>query len=95
MSDLIDVMAWKFAGYEYSCGETYESIEWRDERPKPSKEDIEIATVEYKEYVTATKYKALRRSAYPSIEDQLDTLFHEGLEGWKAVIMAIKEKYPK
>jgi hypothetical protein len=34
-------------------------------------------------------------SEYPSIADQLDTLYHEGYEGWKAKIQAVKNKYPK
>lgn len=37
----------------------------------------------------------LRQAAYPSIEDQLDTLYHGGYDAWKATITAVKEKYPK
>ena len=40
-------------------------------------------------------YKDLRAQAYPSIPDQLDTIFHTGLDGWKATIQATKDKYPK
>ena len=40
-------------------------------------------------------YKEKRTAEYPSIIDQLDTLYHEGHEGWKAKIQAIKNKYPK
>lgn len=36
-----------------------------------------------------------RQTEYPSIEDQLDKIFHEGLDAWKAEIQAIKDKYPK
>jgi hypothetical protein len=36
-----------------------------------------------------------RQSEYPSIQDQLDKIFHEGLDAWKAEIQAIKDKYPK
>ena len=32
---------------------------------------------------------------YPSIEDQLDLLYHKGYDGWKKVITSIKEKHPK
>lgn len=34
-------------------------------------------------------------STYPSIADQLDAIFHVGLDGWKADIQAVKAKYPK
>jgi regulator of replication initiation timing len=40
-------------------------------------------------------WKEGRKKEYPSINDQLDTLYHEGYEGWKAKIKAIKDKYPK
>ena len=40
-------------------------------------------------------YKSKRRAEYPSIEDQLDDLYHNGIDGWKATIKTIKDKYPK
>lgn len=40
-------------------------------------------------------YKDLRAQAYPSIPDQLDTIFHGGVDGWKATIQTVKDKYPK
>jgi hypothetical protein len=40
-------------------------------------------------------YSELRAAAYPPIVDQLDTIFHGGLDAWKAEIQAIKTKYPK
>ena len=40
-------------------------------------------------------YIPQRTAEYPSIVDQLDTLYHEGYEGWKAKIETIKNKYPK
>ena len=40
-------------------------------------------------------YKDLRAQAYPSIPDQLDTIFHLGLDGWKTTIQTVKDKYPK
>ena len=32
---------------------------------------------------------------YPTIVDQLDELYHNGLDGWKAKIKLIKDKYKK
>jgi hypothetical protein len=38
----------------------------------------------------------LRKKAYPSWQDQLDDIYHNGIDGWKAdTITPIKEKYPK
>jgi hypothetical protein len=46
-------------------------------------------------YVQANAYKELRAKEYPSYADQFDTIFHEGLDAWKANIQAVKNKYPK
>lgn len=56
--------------------------------------------VEYNEatvqaYMDANEYKSLRAKEYPSIADQLDTLYHSGLDAWKAQIKTVKDKYPK
>ena len=40
-------------------------------------------------------YKDNRKAEYPSIADQLDDLYHNGIDGWKATIKAVKDKYPK
>ena len=45
--------------------------------------------------IASETYKVNRAKEYPSIVDQLDTLFHSGYDGWKAEIEAIKNKYPK
>ena len=37
-----------------------------------------------------------RQKAYPSIGDQLDYIYHNGVTKWKTdMITPIKEKYPK
>ena len=42
-----------------------------------------------------TAYTIARQAEYPSIEDQLDKIYHTSLTAWKADIKAIKDKYPK
>lgn len=44
---------------------------------------------------TAIAYKEKRKTEYPAIEDQLDDIYHNGIDGWKTTIKAIKDKYPK
>jgi len=56
--------------------------------------------VEYNEatvqaYIDAHAYMENRAKEYPSIPDQLDTLYHSGLDAWKAEIKTVKDKYPK
>jgi len=40
-------------------------------------------------------YKSKRRAEYPSIVDQLDDMYNNGFDTWKATIKAVKDKYPK
>jgi len=40
-------------------------------------------------------YADKRKAEYPEIGDQLDDIYHNGIDGWKATITAIKNKYPK
>jgi|TARA_R100001224_G_scaffold65690_1_gene39490 hypothetical protein len=42
-----------------------------------------------------TEYQDKRRAEYPSIINQLDDIYHNGIDGWKATIKAVKDKYPK
>jgi hypothetical protein len=46
-------------------------------------------------WVDPDTYKYQRATAYPSIADQLDTLYHGGYDAWKATITAVKEEFPK
>ena len=41
------------------------------------------------------QYQRDRALAYPSIEDQLDKIYHSGIDAWKADIKAVKDKFPK
>ena len=51
--------------------------------------------VEGADYVGVTTYTDARAAEYPPIVDQLDKIYHEGIDAWKADIKAIKDKYPK
>jgi len=71
-----------------------------DANDKDITSTIDMKAVEAKaqELQTAydnNKYQRDRAEAYPSIEDQLDDLYHNGIDGWKTTIKAIKDKYPK
>jgi hypothetical protein len=46
-------------------------------------------------WVDPEAYKYARAKEYPSYADQFDTIFHDGLDAWKAQIQAVKDKYPK
>jgi len=54
-----------------------------------------ITIVEGADYVGVTTYTEARKAEYPPIEDQLDKIYHSGVNAWKADIKKIKDKYPK
>ena len=43
----------------------------------------------------STQWLRDRQEAYPAIVDQLDQIYHDGLDAWKATIKEIKDAYPK
>ena len=56
---------------------------------------VEYDKVAVEAYVKANEYKAQRAATYPSFADQFDTIFHEGIDAWKAQIQAVKDRFPK
>jgi hypothetical protein len=56
--------------------------------------DQDILDTKVSEYLSS-RYADLRKCNYPSIEEQLDMIYHNGLDAWKANITEVKEKYPK
>ena len=54
-----------------------------------------IGIVEGADYVGVTTYTEARKAEYPPIVDQLDKIYHSGIDAWKADIKVIKDKYPK
>ena len=51
--------------------------------------------VEGADYVGVTTYTEARRAEYPPLEEQLDKIYHDGIEVWRMDITRIKNKYPK
>ena len=68
---------------------------WEDERPQPTEAEIQAKITEIQAEYDAEQYQRDRAKAYPSWQDQLDNIFHNGIDSWKADIQAIKDQYPK
>ena len=58
-----------------------------------SKIDATRATLDA-EYA-ALEYSRNRAAEYPPVVDQLDLIYHSGIDAWKAKIKETKDKYPK
>jgi len=63
-------------------------IEWLEGTAEISKADI-------KAKMASMEYIVKRQAEYPSMADQLDDIYHNGVDEWKKTIKAIKDKYPK
>jgi len=46
-------------------------------------------------WVDPDTYKYNRVAAYPSIAEQLDEIYHNGIDAWKVKIKAVKDANPK
>ena len=73
-----------------------DDLEWLDtEQTQPTEAEIQAEITRLQDEYEANEYQRQRASAYPSIADQLDLIYHEGIDAWKAQIAAVKEQYPK
>jgi hypothetical protein len=72
----------------------WELIKGEDEKPT----EVEIANKVsiLKNDYDSKQYRRDRKLEYPEIGDQLDKIYHEGIDAWKAdMILPVKNKYPK
>ena len=69
-------------------------IEWQD-TPVISDADIQAKLSELQAEYDANQYQRDRAEEYPTWQDQLDDIYHNGLDAWKTTIKATKDKYPK
>ena len=77
-------------------GNSYKGLEWLDtDTTAPTETEIQAEITRLQAEYEAKEYQRQRAVAYPSITDQLDTLYHGGYEAWKATITAVKEEFPK
>ena len=93
MSNIGTVIGWKHNHQAGMC--TADGVITEFPGGIPSAEDQATWTTEYEAYVAANAYKGKRQIEYPTIADQLDDLYHNGVDGWKSTIKATKDKYPK
>jgi len=71
-------------------------LEWLSPNiPQPTEAEIQAEITRLQAEYDNNEYQRQRASAYPSIADQLDKIYHEGIDAWKAQIAAVKQEYPK
>jgi hypothetical protein len=82
----------------YVNNNDYTKITWLEDKggqTKPTKKEIEAEIRRLQEEYDNLEYQRFRKKEYPSVEEQLDILYHKGIEGWKREIDKVKNKYPK
>jgi len=78
-------------------GDDYSGLIWNEENdlPAPTEQEILEEIERLKQQYQYNEYQRKRKNEYPSFEQQLDILYHQGYDGWKEEINKVKEKYPK
>ena len=97
MIKIIDAILALDANAEVSITDnSVDNIIWHDGNPNNITNDQILAKqAELKTAYENKKYQRDRAAEYPSWDDQLDKIYHDGVDAWKADIKAIKDKYPK
>ncbi len=72
-----------------------DNITWVNNTTPISKTDIEAKQAALTTDYNNKEYQRKRAAEYPSVVDQLDDIYHNGIDAWKATIKATKDKYPK
>ena len=71
-------------------------IEWINPTTAPLTDaQIDAEVTRLQAQYDAKDYQRKRAKAYPSIADQLDTIYHGGMDTWKVAIQSVKDRYPK
>ena len=94
---LVTVRNGQWFGWSDSKNKIYTNIVVHDGGSKPSESDCTngLKALQDAWDLENDSYKSKRRAEYPSIVDQLDDIYNNGIDAWKATIKTTKDKYPK
>ena len=94
---LVTVRSGQWFGWSNPDNKIYSNLIVHDGGSKPSETDCTngLKALQDAWNLENDSYKSKRRAEYPSIVDQLDDIYHNGVDGWKATIKAVKDKYTK
>ena len=94
---LVTVRDGQWFGWSNSKNKIYANLIVHDGGTKPTELECTdgLAALQAAWELDFNSYKSQRRAEYPRLEDQLDEIYHNGIDAWKATIKTIKDKYPK
>ena len=89
LKSLKSLSEWSWSGYDYA------NLNWISSDTKPTEAEIDAELVRLQTDYDNKEYQRKRAAEYPSVVDQLDDIYHNGIDAWKATIKVTKDKYPK
>tara|TARA_R100001443_G_scaffold449_2_gene1649 strand:+ start:7309 stop:7635 length:327 start_codon:yes stop_codon:yes gene_type:complete len=94
---LVTVRLGQWFGWTDSKNKIYANLVVHDGGSKPTEKECTdgLAAMQAAWDLENDSYKSKRRAEFPSIVDQLDDIYNNGIDAWKATIKATKNKYPK
>ena len=94
---LVTVRTGQWFSWSDPTNKIYANLVVKDGGAKPTESDCTngLAALQAAWDLENDSYKSQRKAEYPSIEDQLDDIYHNGIDAWKATIKTTKDKYPK
>ena len=94
---LITVRTGQWFGWSDSNNKIYSNLIIHDGGSKPTEKECTdgLASLQAAWDLENNSYKSQRRAEYPDLVSQLDDIYHNGIDGSKTTIKAIKDKYPK
>ena len=93
---LVKLHTGQWFGWSNSKNKVYANLIIHDaSKDKPTEQECTDGLAKMQSDFDALAYQRNRESEYPSIVDQLDDIYHNGIDGWKSTIKAVKDKYPK
>ena len=72
------------------------NIDYADGQTPPTEAEIDAEVIRLQAEYDAQEYARNRKTEYPPMADQLDYIFHNGVDKWKEdIVQPVKDKYPK
>ena len=94
---LVTVRVGTWFTWTNSKNKIYANLLVTDGGSKPTESDCTtgLAALQAAWDLENDSYKSKRRAEYPDFASQMDDIYHNGIDGWKATIKTFKDKYPK
>ena len=94
---LVTVRTGQWFGWSDSSNKIYANLIVHDGGSKPTEKQCTdgLKALQDAWDLENDSYKSKRKTEFPSVVDQLDLIYHSGVDAWKAKIKETKDKYPK